>query len=83
MSKHRILRRNRHIVGANCVRPEISPIANMKYGRTQFAPTITTDILTEILIALAEYYHASIDYLLGQTDVKTPFPCKKHTLKEK
>ena len=43
----------------------------------------TRDIPTEVLIALAEYYHTSIDYLLGQTDVKTPFPCKKHTLKEK
>ena len=77
MSKHRILRRNRHIVGANCVRPEISPIGNMKYGRMISAPTIATDILTEILIALAEYYHTSVDYLMGRTDVKTPYPKKK------
>lgn len=29
------------------------------------------------LITLAEYYHVSVDYLLGITDVKTPYqPCK-------
>ena len=37
----------------------------------------TRDIPTDVLIALANYYHTSIDYLLGQTDVKTPYPRKK------
>ena len=32
------------------------------------------DIPTSILIALAEIYHTSIDYLLGQTDCKEPYP---------
>lgn len=26
------------------------------------------------LIALADYYHTSVDYLLGLTDVKSPYP---------
>lgn len=26
------------------------------------------DIPTDILLALAEYYHVSVDYLLGRTD---------------
>jgi len=25
---------------------------------------------------LADYYHVSVDYLLGRTDVKTPYPKK-------
>lgn len=32
------------------------------------------DIPTEVLIKLADYYGASIDYLLGRTDVMTPCP---------
>lgn len=36
----------------------------------------TRDIPTEVLIKLADYYHTSTDYLLGLTDVKTPYPKK-------
>ena len=32
------------------------------------------DIPTEVLIALAQFHHTSIDYLLGLTDVPTPYP---------
>ena len=32
----------------------------------------TRDIPTEVLIALANFYQTSIDYLLGQTDLKHP-----------
>lgn len=32
------------------------------------------DIPTPILIALAELYQTSIDYLLGLTDVQEPYP---------
>ena len=32
------------------------------------------DIPTEVLIKLADYYGTSIDYLLGRTDVTTPYP---------
>ena len=31
------------------------------------------DIPTEILIALADFYKTSIDYLLGRTDIKEPY----------
>ncbi len=30
----------------------------------------------EVLIALAKYYNTSTDYLLGLTDIKTPYPQK-------
>ncbi len=26
------------------------------------------------LVTLADYYHTSVDYLLGRTDIKTPYP---------
>lgn len=32
------------------------------------------DIPTEVLIKLAEIYNTSIDYLLGITDEKAPYP---------
>lgn len=36
------------------------------------------DIPTEILIKLANFYNVSIDYILNQTDVKTPLlPAKQ------
>ena len=36
------------------------------------------DIPTEILIALAHYHNTSIDYLLGRTDERTPYPRAKN-----
>lgn len=35
------------------------------------------DIPTATLIRLAQYYNCSIDYLLGLTDVREPYPEKK------
>lgn len=32
------------------------------------------DIPTVLLMALADFYQTSIDYLLGRTDRKTPYP---------
>lgn len=34
------------------------------------------DIPTEVLRILANYYHVSIDYLLGETNCKEPYPKK-------
>ncbi len=34
------------------------------------------DIPTAILIAMAKYYKTSTDYILGLTDIKTPYPGK-------
>ena len=38
----------------------------------------TTEIPLESLILLAEYYNTSVDYLLGITNSKTPYPKIKH-----
>jgi len=37
----------------------------------------TRDIPAEVLIMLANYYHTSVDYLLGLTDTIKPYPPKK------
>lgn len=32
------------------------------------------DVPTDVLIKLADYYNTSVDYLLGLTNVKEPYP---------
>ncbi len=32
------------------------------------------DIPTEILLKMADYYETSVDYLLGRTNIKKPYP---------
>ena len=34
------------------------------------------DIPTEVLSSLADFYGVSVDYLLGRTDTKIPYPKK-------
>ena len=34
------------------------------------------DIPSEVLSVLADFYHVSVDYLLGRTDIKDPYPPK-------
>lgn len=34
------------------------------------------DIPTDVLMKLADFYGVSVDYLLGRTNVKTPYPKK-------
>lgn len=36
------------------------------------------DIPTQILIKLAAFHNTSVDYLLGLTDEKRPYPSKKN-----
>lgn len=56
-------------------------------NQTQFAKTLgmsqtgyskyetgENDIPTEILIKMADYYETSIDYILGRTNIKEPYP---------
>lgn len=35
------------------------------------------DVPVRVLVALAEIYGTSVDYLLGRTDVSRPYPRKK------
>lgn len=37
----------------------------------------TNDIPTQILIKLADFYKTSVDYILGLTNIKEPYPRRK------
>ena len=34
------------------------------------------DIPSDVLLRLADFYHTSVDYLLGRTDISEPYPKK-------
>lgn len=56
---------------------QLAKIINMSQtGYSQYE-TGTNDIPTKILIKLALFYDTSIDYILGLTDIKTPYKRKK------
>ena len=56
---------------------QIGQILNMSQtGYSQYEIG-KNDIPTRILIALANYYNTSVDYLLGLTDNPKPYPRKK------
>ena len=37
------------------------------------------DVPSDVLIRLARFYHTSVDYLVGLTEERTPYPQKRHT----
>ena len=56
---------------------DIAKILEMSQtGYSQYE-TETNDIPTEILKKLALFYNTSIDYILGLTNIKKPYPRKK------
>ncbi len=55
---------------------EIAKILNMSQTGYSKYETGENDIPTKILIQLAKYYHTSVDYLLGITDISEPYEQK-------
>ena len=56
---------------------QLAKIINISQtGYSQYE-TDTNDIPTKILIKLALFYDTNIDYILGVTDIKTPYKRKK------
>ena len=55
---------------------EIAKILNMSQTGYSKYETGENDIPTKILIQLAKYYHTSVDYLLGITDISKPYEQK-------
>ena len=51
----------------------------LKMSQTGYSKYETgeNDVPTRVLLALAELYHTSTDYLLGLTDERKPYPRKK------
>lgn len=48
----------------------------LKMSQTGYSKYETgeNDVPTAVWQALADFYHVSVDYLMGRTDVKTPCP---------
>lgn len=56
---------------------ELSKILGMSQTGYSKYETGENDIPTHILLKLAAFYNTSIDYLLGLTDNRTPYPRKR------
>lgn len=55
---------------------EIAVLLNVSQATYSRYETETLDIPHSSLEVLADYYHTSVDYLLGRTNNPTPYPKK-------
>ena len=53
---------------------EVLNCTQVSYSRYEIG---TREIPIEMLIILADFYNTSVDYILGRTDEKRPYPPKK------
>lgn len=56
---------------------QVSQMLGMSQTGYSKYETGENDLPTQVLIRLADFYHTSVDYLLGRTDVSTPYPPKQ------
>jgi len=61
---------------ADLSQTEFAKILGMSQTGYSKYETGENDIPTGILISIAKYHRTSVDYLLGLTDVKIPYPRK-------
>ena len=55
---------------------QIADYLNVKQNTYSQYEVGTLNYSVNTLMKLADFYHVSVDYLLGRTDVKTPYPKK-------
>ena len=55
---------------------EVAEMLGMSQTGYSKYETGTNDIPTAVLIKLADFYKTSVDYLLGRTNQKAPYPKK-------
>ena len=60
---------------------QIADLLHIKQNTYSQYETGQRQIPIATLITLALFYNTSIDYLLGITDIKEPYPKNKHTLR--
>ena len=53
---------------------QVAKLLNMSQTGYSKYETGENDIPTQVLLQLADYYHTSVDYLLGRTNVRAPYP---------
>ena len=56
---------------------DIAEILNMKQQQYQRYENGITEMSISLLNILADYYDTSIDYIIGRTDKKKPYPKSK------
>lgn len=56
---------------------EVGEIINVPQRTYAYYENGQRTIPPHVLCALAEFYHTSVDYLLGLTDEETPYPRKQ------
>ena len=56
---------------------QIAEYLNVKQNTYSQYEIGTLNYPIDVLIRLADFYHVSVDYLLGRTDQPTPYPPKK------
>ena len=56
---------------------EVAEMLGMSQTGYSKYETGENDLPTQVLIRLADFYHTSVDYLLGRTDVSAPYPPKQ------
>ncbi len=59
---------------------QVAHLLNMSQTGYSKYETGENDIPTLVLIKLAEHYHTSVDYLLGRTDQRAPYPHSEKNL---
>ncbi|MGM9671341.1 MAG: helix-turn-helix domain-containing protein [Oscillospiraceae bacterium] len=57
---------------------QIADYLNIKQNTYSQYETGTLNYPVDILMKLADLYDVSVDYLLGRTDVKKPYPKPRH-----
>lgn len=60
----------------NLSQKEIGNIIGMSQTGYSKYETGENDIPTQILFQLADFYETSVDYILGHTNIKNPYPFK-------
>lgn len=56
---------------------QIAEILNVKQNTYSQYEIGTLNYPIDVLMKLADFYGVSVEYLLGRTDVQTPYPKKK------
>ena len=56
---------------------EVADILHVSQNTYSQYETGTIELTAEKLLLLADFYHTSVDYLLGRTDQKEPYPKKQ------
>ena len=56
---------------------QVAKLLNMSQTGYSKYETGENDVPTQVLLQLADYYHTSVDYLLGRTDEPKPYPSRK------